>query len=248
MALWVWLAAPLIGLLLGLFGAGGGMLAVPLLIYGGGLPLKEAIALSVWIVALVSLVAATNQRVWRVLQWRLLIFFGVGGVIGGVLGALLGGWVPEWVQYLLFILLLFVVAGWMIKVKPSKVRQPAVPCNCPVTLLLGVVMGFATGLLGVGGGFLMVPALIALGISHLPTAVAHSLVLITFNAAAAGVTYLGVVPVPYPLLITVVLLAGAGSLLGGFLLKRLPVERLQSGFALLLALVGAGMLVDFLIH
>ncbi len=244
MTLWLWIAAPIIGIILGLFGAGGGMLTVPLLVYGGGVPLKEAIALSVWIVAFVSLVAALNQRAWKVVQWRLLVFFGFGGACGGVLGALLGGWVSEWLQHLLFSLLVLVVAWWMVKVKLSSVKQPDIPCNCPKTFVVGILLGIATGLLGVGGGFLMVPVLIMMGVSHLPTAVAHSLILISVNAIAAGITYLGVVPISTNILLSVAVLAGVGSIIGGIMLKRLPVGHLQKGFSAVLLGVGGMMLGD----
>lgn len=224
------------------------MLTVPLLVYGADLPLKEAIVLSLWIVAFVSLVAAISQRAWRVVQWRLLSFFGMGGMLGGVAGALLGGWVAEWLQHLLFSLLLLLVAFWMLRVKLSHVKQPDVPCHCAKTFFVGVLLGIATGLLGVGGGFLMVPVLIMMGISHLPTAVAHSLILISINALAAGVTYIGTVSLPLELLVGIALLAGVGSLLGCYLLKKIPVNRLQSAFSLVLFFVGISMLTDLMFY
>ena len=246
MTFWIWLAAPFIGIFLGLFGAGGGMLTVPLLVYGAGLPLKQAIVMSVWIVGAVSLAAAIQQRAWRVVRPGLLAFFGAGGILGGILGAVLGAWIAEWIQQLLFSLLVFVVAWWTLKIRLDEVQQPPAPCNCMVALMLGTGMGIVTGILGVGGGFLMVPTLIALGISHLPTAVAHSLVLITGNAFASGLTYVGQVAVALDLLIGISLLAGVGSLIGSLLLKRLKVEKLQRGFSVLLVIVGGAMLLDLL--
>lgn len=247
MGLWIWFAAPLIGVMLGLFGAGGGMLTVPLLHYGAELPLKQSIAMSIWIVAAVSLTAAVHQRVWRVVRFDLLAFFGIGGILGAIAGARIGLWVPAWVQQLLFSLLLFAVAWWMLKIRLEHIRQPDVPCKCARALLLGLGLGVLTGVLGVGGGFIMVPTLIALGISHLPTAVAHSLVLITLNAFASGISYLDKVPLEFDLLVGVAVLAGAGSLAGGFLLRQLPVANIQRGLSLLLIVIGSGMLGDLLL-
>ncbi len=246
MSLWLWLASPLIGLMLGLFGAGGGMLTVPLLMYGGGLPLKQAIAASVWIVGGVSLTAALQQRAWRVLQPKLLVFFSGGGIVGGIAGAWLGSWVDAALQQALFGILLLAVSLWTWRVRIHEFPQPAITCHCSIALLTGGGLGLLTGLLGVGGGFLMVPALIALGISHFPTAVAHSLILITINAAASGVTYLGTITTDFRLLLTIGLLAALGSFFGSHLLKTIPRKPLQRGFSVGLALLGLTMLVQLM--
>lgn len=241
MTIWLWLAAPLIGVMLGLFGAGGGMLTVPLLIYGVGLPVKEAVATSLWIVATVSLIAATQQRAWRVVRLDLLAFFGSGGMAGGVLGAWIGTWIASWIQQSLFAVLLLAVAVWMRRVRVSETHEET-PCHCGTAMLTGAALGVTTGLLGVGGGFLMVPALLLLGISHLPTAVAHSLVMVALHATAAGMVYLGEIPQSPRLIVTIAVLAGAGSILGSHLLWRMPRQRLQAGFSIGLGILGIAML------
>ncbi len=240
MSLWLWLAAPFIGLMLGLFGAGGGMLTVPLLTYAVGMPIKEAIATSLWIVAVVSLIAATQQRAWQVVRLNLLLFFGGGGVLGGMLGAWIGTWIASWIQQALFAALLLGVAWWMRHVKLSETHVET-PCPCGLALVTGMALGLATGLLGVGGGFLIVPALLFLGISHLPTAVTHSLVLIAFHATAGGLVYLDKIPQSPRLVLSIALLAGLGSLVGSRLLHRLPRAPLQRAFSMGLAALGLAM-------
>jgi len=241
MSLWMWLTVPLMGLVLGLFGAGGGMLTVPILMYGAGLPIKQAIAVSLWIVAAVSLIAATHQRAWRVLQRKLLVFFSLGGLGGSIIGAWVGTWIDPLVQQGLFSLLLFVVAWWLLRVKFHDSPQDK-PCHCSLAVLTGFGLGVVTGLLGVGGGFLMVPALVLLGVSHLPTAVAHSLVLIAANAVVSGITYAGKVDLPLKLMIGIVLVAAVGSMVGSHLLQRLPVGRLQWVLSVVLVVLGVVML------
>jgi uncharacterized membrane protein YfcA len=241
MNLWMWLAVPLMGLVLGLFGAGGGMLTVPILMYGAGLPIKQAIAVSLWIVAAVSLITATHQRAWRVLQHKLLIFFSVGGLGGSVVGAWVGTWIDPLIQQGMFAVLLFVVAWWLLRVKLHDSPQDK-PCHCSLALVTGFGLGVVTGLLGVGGGFLMVPALVLLGVSHLPTAVAHSLVLIAANATVSGFTYAGSVDLPVKLMVAMVLVAAVGSLIGSYLLNRLPVGRLQWLLSVVLVVLGIVML------
>lgn len=247
MSLWVWVIAPFIGLLLGLFGAGGGMLTVPLLIYGAGLPLKQAIASSVWIVASVSLVAAFHQRAWRIIQPALLVFFSIGGIAGSIGGTWLGTWIDPALQQALFGILLLVVAIWTWRTRLHESPPSTSTCRCMAAFLVGTGLGVLTGLLGVGGGFLMVPALIALGISHFPTAVAHSLLLITVNATASGITYMGQVPSSPETMILVGSLAAVGSIIGSRLLKRIPLTPLQRAFSLGLALLGITMLIQLMI-
>jgi len=244
MSLWLWVLAPFIGLMLGLFGAGGGMLTVPLLVYGTGLPLKQAIVSSVWIVASVSLVAAFHQRAWRVIQPALLVFFSVGGIVGSIGGAWLGARIDPAIQQALFGVLLLVVAIWTWRTRLHDAPIPSGTCHCLAALLVGIGLGVLTGLLGVGGGFLMVPALIALGISHFPTAVAHSLLLITVNATSSGIAYMGQVPLSLETMLLVGCLAAVGSIIGSRLLKRIPLKPLQRAFSLGLALLGIIMLVQ----
>jgi len=241
MSLWIWFAAPLIGLLLGLFGAGGGMLTVPLLIYGLDLPIKTAVATSLWIVAAVSLVAATQQRAWRILEPRLLGFFGLGGIIGGAVGAWIGTWIDPVIQETLFAVLLVMVAGWMFRLEPPGDSTGFI-CPCGLALAIGVILGIVTGLLGVGGGFLMVPALLYLGISRMPVAVAHSLVLISFNAILSGAIYHHGIELPNSTLLGIVALAAIGSVIGSMILKRVSTARLQRGFSIGLILLGLAML------
>jgi len=241
MSLWIWLAAPVIGLLLGLFGAGGGMLTVPLLIYGLGMPIKTAIATSLWIVAAVSLIAATQQRAWRVLEPRLLGFFGLGGIAGGAVGAWVGTWINPLIQETLFAILLIVVSVWMSR-KDLTGEEGDFVCPCGLTLLIGFCLGIVTGLLGVGGGFLMVPALLILGISKMPIAVAHSLILISFNAVVSGTIYLKGMTLAGGTILIIIALASIGSLIGSWLIRIIPTSRLQQGFSIGLAILGAAML------
>jgi len=237
MSVWIFPAALAIGLVLGLFGAGGGMLTVPALIMIGDITVKEAVPMSLWIVSLVSLTAAIHQQVWKQVQWRLLTALGVSGVAGSMMGARIGNTMPESTQLALLAILILGVAIWTGFVKlENKIRAfRYIPA-----LLAGLVIGLLTGLLGVGGGFLLVPALVFLGIGHFPTAVGHSLVIIIINALAAIVSYstIASVQIDPGLTATIAIIAAAGSIIGGILLKRLPAAHLQKGFAFVLIFLG----------
>ncbi|MDQ7000490.1 MAG: sulfite exporter TauE/SafE family protein [Mariprofundus sp.] len=246
MSLWVIALAPLIGMFLAMFGAGGGMLTVPLLVYGVGMPLKSAIAASLWIVVVVSLTALLRQQVWKQVQPKLLAYFMVGGVLGSWLGAHLGLAIPDTVQGVMFAVLVWFVAWWMYRQGGSEasLRNQSQPCRCALTLAVGVVLGVVTGVLGVGGGFLMVPALIWLGVSDFKVAVSHSLILIVINAMVAGMTYLGRVELAWQPMLWITGLAAIGCLAGSMILNRFTTARLQTMFSLLLLLVGGIMLYD----
>jgi len=240
--IWAIALAPLIGIMLALFGAGGGMLTVPLLTYGLGFPLKQAIAASLWIVAVVSLVALFRQRAWHGLNLRMLAAFSVGGMAGSMAGAHLGMRMSDTLQGAIFGSLVLFVAWWMRRPKRTVEGDSRTVCRCLLTLLTGIALGITTGVLGVGGGFLMVPALIWLGISNYKTAVAHSLVLIIINAVTAGLSYASGMHLSLMPVILIAGFASLGSLAGGTLLARYSPEHLQSAFSMILLVIGVFML------
>ncbi len=239
MSLLLWPTAIGIGIVLGMFGAGGGMITVPALIYLADMPLKQAIAMSLWVVAFVSFVALLQQKAWQNLQFKLLATLGIGGVLGSVVGASLAQYLSEQVQTGLFAALIFLVVGWLAKVKLAN--RVDVFRFIPASVA-GFLIGVLTGALGVGGGFLLVPALLYLGVSHFPTAVAHSLVLITINTTAGGIAYLGRVEFSLSSVLLFSAVAALGTVIGGYLLRRLPNTQLQRGFNVMLLLMGGLMM------
>ncbi len=239
MSLILWPAALGIGIVLGLFGAGGGLITVPVLIYLAHIPVKEAIGISLWVVAIASFAAVVQQRAWRLLQPGLLITFGTTGILGSIAGSLLAHVIPERVQLGLFALLIFAVSWWMTRV--SLTEQVSVFRFIPAAIT-GLAIGLLTGVLGVGGGFLLVPALIYLGINDFPAAVAHSLVLITLNAFTGAIAYLSTFQLPFTMVLIFSLLATLGTTIGSHLLKRLPSAHLHKAFIAILLVTGSVML------
>ncbi|MDQ6972036.1 MAG: sulfite exporter TauE/SafE family protein, partial [Mariprofundaceae bacterium] len=161
MSISIWLAAPLIGLLLSVFAAGGGLVAVPLLNIGMGMPLKQAIASSLIIVAASSAMALIQKKRWKMIEWRLHRFFAIGAMLGGFSGASIGLHMSDQIQALLFTMMVLVIAWWVNSDGMKRMSEHAktTPCNCRYSLMAGMLTGSVTGLLGIGGGFIIIPLL-----------------------------------------------------------------------------------------
>jgi uncharacterized protein len=252
-------AGLLIGLSLGALGGGGSVLAVPVLVYGLGQSAAQATTGSLLVVAVTSLVGAvTAYRSGNVLLSRGIVF-GAVAIGGAAAGAKASGLVPEPVLLAAFAGLLLVVAGVMaVRLLRSWRGQPGAhvdyhaddsiisfrpsfACHCPralKVLVTATVVGLLTGFLGVGGGFLVVPALVlALGLP-MAYAAGTSLVVITITSASALAVRAGVGTHPsWGLVMLLTAVAVLGGWAGARLTTRTDTSKLQAAFTVLLVLV-----------
>lgn len=252
-------AGLLIGLSLGLLGGGGSILAVPVLLaldQGAG----QATTGSLAVVAATSFVGALAARrsggADAVLVGRGLAF-GAVAIGGAALGASAAGAVSDDVLLLAFAGLLLLVAGLMVvrrvsgatgthRARPGSEEpiitfSPTFACACPravKVLVTATVVGLLTGFLGVGGGFLVVPALVlALGLP-IGRAAGTSLVVITVTSTSALAVRLGATDHPdWSLVALLTSLAVAGAVAGARLARRTDAARLHSAFTALLVVV-----------
>lgn len=236
--------ALLIGASLALFGAGGSIVTVPVLVYVLGLDAHSAAGTSLVVVGMVALVGAIAQ--WRAASLRTGLVFGLAGMLGALPGAWLNHHVPAPVVLLGFATTMLAAAGRMGLVRPRPHRaSTTAAAPAPMrAILLGVGVGVATGFFGVGGGFLIVPALTLLLGVPIRRAVATSLVVIALNSLAglAGHVAYGGVEWRLGSELTLAALAGAAITLPAA--KRLSGPVLQRSFAGALALLGVVMLLQ----
>ncbi len=226
-----------LGLLLGILGGGGSILTVPALVYGAGIAPKSAIAMSLAVVGVTSAVGGFWR--WRRgnVQSRVALLFGLSAMAGALIGSRLAVFLRGDVQLLLLAVVMIAAAVGMLR--RSSASGPAVPREVvaarPVLLATtGVGVGIMTGIVGIGGGFLIVPALTLLAGLPMADAVGTSLVVITMNSAAGFVGTAGHVAVPWQATAIVIVGAIAGITAGTFVGGRLSAKQLQRGFAIFL--------------
>jgi len=226
----VLLLSVLIGISLGLLGGGGSILTVPILTMAAGMETKAAIASSLFVVAVTSAAGVVSHaRAGRV-RWRIGVLFGVAGMAGAFGGGRLAAYIPSNVLMILFGLMMAATAIAMLR-RPRTVAAPA-GHEMSTTKIIGegVVVGVVTGLVGAGGGFLVVPALVLLGGLSMELAVGTSLVVISMKSFAGLAGHLGHVSIDWPIVLAVTATAVAGSVLGGKLAGRIPPAMLRRGF------------------
>jgi uncharacterized membrane protein YfcA len=237
--------ATLIGVTLGLFGGGGSILTVPLLVYVFGLPPKEAIASSLLVVGVASISGAVQH--WRKgnVQPRRALVFGAAGMIGAHLGGRASAFLDGGLLLLLFAAMMLFTATAMWRGRRDTGGEATDEAfRSPVKLALqGFAVGSFTGLVGAGGGFLIVPALALWAGLSMPSAVGTSLLVIVLNCAAAALGYLSHVEIDYALVGMVTASAIAGSFGGTWLAHRVDPASLRRGFAAFVMLMGAFILV-----
>lgn len=235
------LGAALIGLSLGLTGAGGSIITLPVLVYLAGLPPKESVGLSLFVVGAAALVGAAQRLRSGEIHLKAALMFVVSGMVGAVGGAQLTPLVSGRVLMMIFAVLMLVVAINMLrgsKIEPSATAECR-PMRC---LLAGLGVGMLTGFIGVGGGFLLIPALVKFAKLPLRMATGTSLAIISFNSAAGFISHFGEAPPRWTLAFVFAGIATAGVLVGSSFAKRLPVARLRQAFAFMVIVTGTFVL------
>ncbi|NND59951.1 MAG: sulfite exporter TauE/SafE family protein [Gammaproteobacteria bacterium] len=246
-ALLVWPGAIAIGVSLGLLGSGGSILTVPVLVYLLGQDEKVAIAGSLAIVGTIALVGSLPYLRRRLVDGRAVMLFGFPGMIGTYSGAWLAGYVSGVLQLAVFAVVMLVAAWFMLRPPRLEGRETEAPRAAVSIAGDGLAVGVITGLVGVGGGFLIVPALVLLGGLPMHRAVATSLVIIALKSYTGFWKYLDVLSeqnleLDWSAVGLVTALGIGGSFIGNLLANRLHQDRLRRIFGVFLLVMGAYIL------
>lgn len=241
----------LIGLLLGVLGGGGSILTVPMLVYLLHVEPKTAIVTSFVVVGVSSLMALIAHARRGSVCWKSGVFFGLSGMIGAFSGGRLGAHLSSELLMLLFggVTLL---TGVLMVSRGTRAPVQAVPAQrasiCPLrvpfmrVLFDGFFVGALTGMVGVGGGFLIVPALTLLVGLPMQGAVGTSLLVIVMNAVAGLGGYSQHVALDLPLTAVVAVGAISGSALGSILSGYIKPSLLRRVFGFMVMLVAVYVL------
>jgi uncharacterized membrane protein YfcA len=241
--------ALLVGFVLGLLGGGGSVLTVPILIYVLHVPVKEAIAASLCVVGLVAFIGFLSHARQGTVAIRVAMIFGPFAVAAAYFGARIAKHIPPKDQLVAFAL--FGLAGSVMmfrgamklsnKPDTAEFHFNGDARTIALLALEGIGVGLATGLIGVGGGFLIVPALVFVARLPMRLAIGTSLLVITMNALSGFAGYAGTVPINWHMIGWFTAVAAVGSVIGTLLSKRVPQKRLKEVFAVLL--VGVSLYV-----
>ncbi|MDZ7925113.1 MAG: sulfite exporter TauE/SafE family protein [Marinagarivorans sp.] len=255
----------IIGLVLGLTGAGGSVFAVPLLMLLGGLPMGEAVGISLGAVAISALYGSLRNWRGKNILWLPGVILAVTGAVTAPLGKWLGSQLPSLWLLIGFSTLALIIAGrmWLSASRnpsaASLVRAshlsdeptPGLLCNLSKTgqfelrprcmsglIIGGAGVGVLSGLFGVGGGFLIVPLLLALSLISMAQAVSTSLLIIAAVSGSGFVSHLLISPSNPWLALGFVGAGGVlGMMLGQLLSPKIANARLQKIFAMCLIAV-----------
>ncbi|GAA4543802.1 sulfite exporter TauE/SafE family protein [Pseudonocardia xishanensis] len=263
------------GVVIGGFGGGGGVLTVPALVYLLGQSAQAATTGSLIIVGIAAAAGGLGRIRGHGVDWRTGIGLGVAGIPTAYLGSLLNHRVSQTVLLLAFAGLTLVAATAMLlnsRGEPAAVEPVETPSAgparsvgdtvtaCRARLLrsgslqsvakvagVGAGVGFLTGFLGVGGGFLIIPALVIVLRMPMATAVGTSLLVITLNSVSSMLSRAGALDVDWRVIAPFTIAAVLGTVVGKRIADRLSGEVLTRAFAVLLLAVGLGVGVQSLL-
>jgi len=254
-----YVASALVGISLGLIGGGGSILTVPVMVYLFGLHPLLATSYSLFIVGSTSLVGAINNYRKGLVNIRAALYFGAASIVTVFITrkfliplipkniATIGGFTitESLLTMVIFAVLMLLASVNMIKERIEK--APEKECRDCVRFFklvgYGVLIGLITGLLGAGGGFLLIPALVFLIKMPMKRAVGTSLLIIALNSLIGFAGDIGHFQINWSFLIIISLIAIAGIFVGGLLSKKIPGEKLKKGFGWFVLIMGIYIIV-----
>jgi len=256
-----YLLAALVGISLGLIGGGGSILTVPILVYVMGINPILATSYSLFIVGSASMVGAVNNYRKGFVSIKTALLFGMSSIttvfvtrkivmpkVPSVLFSREHFYITQSAAIMvLFAILMLWASIAMIKEKnktiDTKDDSNQKDINISKLLIYGILIGLATGFLGAGGGFLLIPALVLILKIPMKQAVGTSLLIIALNSLVGFTGDIGHFTFNWKFLTIITLVAIAGIFVGGFLAKKIDGEKLKKAFGWFILVMGVYILV-----
>lgn len=235
--------AAVIGLVMGLLGGGGSIIAVPALTGLLHFSPKEAVVISLAVIGIAAAAGAVGSLVRGTLPLAAGLVVGLAATVGAFFGGFLGARLADATQLRILGVVMLGASMIMFRREAPEVRAEH-RRSLPALVLIGLPLGVLTGLVGVGGGFLIVPALVVVAGLPMREAAGASLVAITMAAAAGLAGYIGRTPLVWSFTLPFALVAALGTIAGGILAHRLPQRRLRQGFAVALVALASYVLIQ----
>lgn len=248
-----------IGISLGIVGGGGSILTVPIMVYLFGINPLLATSYSLFIVGSTSLIGSINNYRNHLINLKAALFFGTASIVTVfitrkfIIPAIpkniitIGGFMvtESFLTMVLFGILMLVASISMIRDKDEPVQEKECT-NCIKFFKLfgyGISIGLVTGLLGAGGGFLLIPALVFLIKLPMKKAAGTSLLIIALNSLIGFAGDLGHFTINWKFLSAISLIAIAGVFVGGYISKKIPGDKLKKGFGWFVLIMGVGIIL-----
>ena len=264
MEIFGYIASLFIGIALGLIGGGGSILTVPVLVYLFGIPPITATAYSLFIVGATSLLGAWPKYRKGLVDLKTAVVFGIPSIVAVYITRMfLVPAIPDPVFtaesltfskpmaiMLLFAVMMFAAAISMIRKEPCKdcPDDAEIQYNYPLILLEGILVGTLTGLVGAGGGFLIIPALVLLSKLSMKKAIGTSLLIIAAKSLLGFTGDVANMPINWEFLLLVTGLAVLGFYAGNATSRKVPGHKLQKGFGWFVLIMSIYIIINELFY
>ncbi|MGN7978653.1 sulfite exporter TauE/SafE family protein [Microbacterium sp. 22195] len=226
-----------IGLLTGFAGAGGAIITVPALVYLIGLPLDQAISTSLVMGAVAPIAALAPRIRQRLVNWQVVLFVVVTGIPAAFAGTAVGKLIPQNILLLAFAALMVAAGVQMLRPRPSQPSSERPRYWVLRALLIGAFVGFLTGIFGIGGGFITVPALVLLLDIPIGIAVGTSLAVALINTLAGLIAHAGAADPNWAVAVAFTVPSMIGAFLTARLAHKVNPVLLQRSFAILVLMI-----------
>ncbi|MGB3851870.1 MAG: sulfite exporter TauE/SafE family protein [Tunicatimonas sp.] len=257
-----YIAAIIIGFTLGLIGGGGSILTVPALVYLVGIDPVLSTAYSLFIVGAAALVGSFNYMRRGLVSYKTALVFAIPSLAAVFLTR---RWIVpaipdpllQWGDFALakdtavmvfFAIIMMLASFSMIRSgKPQPENSDRIHYNYPLILLEGGIVGILTGLVGAGGGFLIIPALVLLAKLPMKLAIGTSLLIIAAKSLIGFTGDIGVQPINWSFLLIFAAIAVAGIIAGTYVSRFVPAQKLKSGFGWFVLVMAGYILINELV-